>query len=178
MELNNCKILETLNHQITITGEWIKNKKSRWEGFAISDVPMVSISFLEITNKNTTWLKSERSNSNQHEIHINLYNYDSTGLDIQFSYYFNKSIDYYRSEINSVDYLPNIFTGNLEAGTIILFSRLEGKPLLNLYILFIPMNMVKTGRNGIWHLKDKFILQLNQSFIGILQNGRKGRLLI
>jgi hypothetical protein len=177
MELLNHKVFNNPNDKVSVSGEWINNKTPKWKGAALSESPMVSVSFLEIDNE-INWVKSERSSMNIHEIEINIFNYDNIGLDIQYNYFFNHGFNYYRSQIKSKNYLPYIFTGDIEAGTIYLFSSLEGEPKLNLFILYIPSEITKISRNGIWHIKDNYKDTIDEKFINIFQNGRKGKMLI
>jgi len=159
-----------LGRNISIDGNWIdkyKNQK-RWEGQALCDEPVVSITFLEFNNK-IIWVKSERNNNINHNIKLSLINYDNTGLDIQFNYSFNHGINYMRSRIEDINYFPIINIKNSIAGKITLFCDFDGNPKLKLYYLFVPSKIIKIKRSGIWHIKKEYLELIDDYFIDIFQ---------
>jgi hypothetical protein len=173
MDLINRKILDLPNNIINISGDWIDNKTPKWEGQAHSEEPIIAISFFEYDNK-IEWIKSKKSNDIFQKILINIFNYDKYGLDIQFNYNIGNSGLYYRSKIETINYLPNINTGNVKSGIISLLCSFNGNPKLNLYVAFLPSKTVQVGRNGIWHIKKSYIENIENEFIDILLYGRKG----
>jgi uncharacterized protein YcfL len=175
MYLSNYTAIKEINEVINISGNWINHQTPKWIGSANAESSMVSITFFEIDNK-IAWLKSERARNNNFDIHINIFNYDKTGLDVQFNCFFNNSINSIRAQIDSVNILPKIYDGNVNSGRIYLFSTFDSKPKINLYVLFIPMNIIKVGRNGIWKIKNNYLNLIDEKFIKILQTGRKGKM--
>jgi len=175
MNLLNRTVINFLDRNININGNWVNKYESqkRWEGQALSEEPMVSISFLECGNK-ITWVKSERNSERNHEINISIFNYDNIELDVQFNYRFNHGGAYFRSRIENINYFPKMYVGNISIGKISLICHFEGKPELKLYCLFVPLQIIKIGRNGIWHIRKANLNLIDNSFLSIFQYGRKG----
>jgi len=174
--LLNRKVIDIPDHDIIIDGNWvnkIKNQKN-WEGQAFSEEPMVAIPFLEHDN-GIIWVRSARNRNKNLDIGITIQNVNiNPGLEVSFSANFNDGYLYWNSEIANVNYLPSIYTGNITAGKISLFCDFEGNPRLKIYCLFLPSEMTKIARNGIWHIKKKYLNLIDDAFIDIFQYGRKG----
>ncbi|MCL2743628.1 MAG: hypothetical protein FWE67_07240 [Planctomycetaceae bacterium] len=173
--LLNRKVISIPEHNIIIYGNWVHKYKGQknWEGQALSEEPMVAISFLECDNQ-IEWGRSERNSNKGLGIEINIHKCDNTGLDVRFVHTFNHGYSHHRSEIENENYFPSIFTGNTTAGKISLFCDFEGNPKLKLYCLFIPSKITKIVRNGIWHIKREYLHLIDDGFIDIFQYGRKG----
>jgi len=173
MELFGTKIINLPNEVINISGEWLENKTKKWEGQIFSEKPVSTISFLEINNR-IKWIKSKKSNENIQKMEINLFHYDNSGLDIQFNYDINGGGAYYRSKIETVDYLPDIITENIKSCVISLICSFDGIPKIKLYAAFLPTIIIQIGRNGIWHIKNGYNEFIKPEFINILNYGRQG----
>jgi hypothetical protein len=145
-------VIDYASFSITINGKWVKNNTPKWQGIAQADKPFVSISFLKSENY-VQWVKSNRVHSNEQNITINLFDYDDTCSDIQFSYSISKGIGMFGTLINSIRYRPS-FNNIINSGKIELFTELDSKPKVELYILYLPSELVRTGRKGIWHIRD------------------------
>jgi hypothetical protein len=175
MELLNKQVINIPGQNIIIDGNWTNKYKDqkRWEGQAFSEEPMVSITFLEC-GKKLFWVKSERNNNKNHNITVAIFNYDKTGLDVQFNYTFNYGNFYSQSKIEDINYFPIICTNNTTAGKLTLFCDFEGNPKLKLYCLFIPSKIIKIKRRGIWHIKKEYLSLIDNNFFEIFQYGKNG----
>jgi hypothetical protein len=158
---------------INIKGNWVSNKTLKWVGNAYSDSKLVSISFLNY--KSTfEWVKSNVPTDNYHNIVINLFNYDNIGFDIQFSYSIGGGVNRIRTKIKDIEYKPNILLNKLNVGEIKLLTIFEGQPEIKLYVLFIPLEYAKVGRNKLWHIRDQYLDVIDEKYLDILRFGRKG----
>lgn len=156
---------------VTITGDWLSLPKRDWRGCVVCEEPIVGIAILE-TPTNTTWAISGRHSS---EVGLLIGRYDKIGCDVQVSFSVGRGISYWRTLVASSNYIPDIPSKmTLLTGSVSKFCVVDGQPNVTLKVLFIAKSDVKSGRNGIWHVRTKLQDDLPLPMHQMLTYGRTG----
>jgi hypothetical protein len=106
--------------------------------------------------------------------------YDAAGLDVRADFGVGNSNSVGRCTVPSPAYRPAIpARRELRCGTIEPFARLAGEPALDLSLLLIARQDVKSARNGLWHLRPELAAAVTDPQLRrMLTYGRAGELFL
>ncbi|GMO60507.1 MAG: hypothetical protein Ta2A_06600 [Treponemataceae bacterium] len=156
MQYENQKIIDIAG-TVHIDGAWTQKRENEYiytgnvtTGNAVNDIePLFHITFIEYSDGQIEWTKSERCNAASPKIYINLYHY--AGVVKKYG-------------------LPDVFTGEAELGKLFLLTRYgEQKNAIKHYELYVGEHCIKMGRNGVWHIRDTYICKNNADCATFIQ---------
>jgi hypothetical protein len=160
---------------ISVQGQWCPGPNRQWRRWANSAEPFVAITYLS-TPAECIWSKSARGES-PIEVRLMLGPYDEQGRDVQV--YFSVGGGYRRSRslVSSPSYRPDIVSnGEFRCGVIQKFTQIEGEPGIELLILFLARQDVRSARCGLWKLRRELAESItNDSIRRMMTYGRTGR---
>jgi hypothetical protein len=162
--------------ELTLKGEWLDKSIPTWEGTIEFTEPLFSISFLQY-GESVHWVKSDNEKSNGHRIWIKLFCDDKLSRDVQFAFNFNNSVGRIWTKVESLNDRPTIHSKCI-VGHICLIAHMKGEPEIKLHALFIPRSLTKVGRNGLWHVKDELLDNVDNDYKKILRYGRAGAFIV
>ncbi len=182
--IENLIIPGVTNTPVTISGKWSALPEREWQGCALSPIPIVAILFLRVKNT-VKWCLCGRSTGNTTKVRLSLFPYDDTNLDVQINasigggrfegIFHSGGILRFRTLVPSPLYLPETPTCNIfETGRIIRISAIKGNPKIDFLVLFLARDDVNSKRNGIWHIRSKFLEYIPESLYTPLTYGRTG----
>jgi hypothetical protein len=176
MTLDGMTLDKTTPLLITIEGQWSPGLKRDWDGLASAPEPFVALVFLS-TPSGCKWAKSQRGEATR-EVRLALFPYDELGKDVQVNFSVGRGYLLARSELPSPAYRP-VMCGQqtFQCGLIKTFTQLVGDPYLDLLILFLARQDVRSARNGLWHLRPALADSISSDSIRqMMTYGRTGHL--
>jgi len=144
-----------------------------WVGHLKSVVPFVSISLFETSNQ-ITWCQSNNRAELESEVCVYVReSKDPKKALLIYSSGRHSGLNRYVT-FPSPNYLPKIHSGTFETGQVIQIASCESVPKVTLSVLTLTRSDVKSGRNGIWHIREEFVPLLKPPWSEILVRGRNG----
>ena len=151
--------------RVDLFGEWVVEKTPtlaggvattrRWKGLARASQPLVALAVL-VDRDFMYWGKSEaKTEPDGCPITLALFHYDNLGLDVEVNLTAGGGGTRTRTTVNSVDYLPPIHSFQLVCGELVKLASIDGRPEIEIGLLFLPRGAVHKGRTGNWRLKGR-----------------------
>jgi hypothetical protein len=160
---------------VTVSGQWMNEKLRDWRGNATAAEPFVVLILLRHGNI-IEWCKSERQTRNDLELRLALFPFDESLLEVQVNFSAGDSGRRYSSLLDSASYKPNVQAERVvNTGALMRFSVVEGKPKIDLQILFISQRDVKFGRKALWRPRSEITFSVPMYIARMLANGRAGQ---
>jgi hypothetical protein len=184
--LDGLLLKETTPLRISVEGQWHAGRERNWYGRAHAEEPFVAVTFL-CTGTACTWSKSTRrtwsksTDAKERAVRIYLGHYDGIGRDVRVNFCVGEQGGghvFGRTLVGSAHYQPAVSSKqDFRAGQIHKFAHVEGEPDIDLLILFLARQDVRSARCGLWllrrHLADAVI---DDSIRRMLTYGRTGHL--
>jgi hypothetical protein len=161
---------------ISVEGQWSPGLIRDWHGQASAHEPFVALVFLSAPS-GCKWAKSQRGEATR-ELRLALFPYDEMGKDVQVNFSVGRGYLFARSELPSSDHRP-VISGKqtFQSGVIKKFTQVVGDPYLDLLILFLARQDVRSARNGLWHLRPALADSISSDSIRqMMTYGRTGHL--
>jgi hypothetical protein len=144
----------------------------RWRGMAVAAEPITALAIIE-NNRQYSWVRSS-TRQDHLEMGILFSPYDLNGRNISVSFSVGDSVVCDRCTVPSQQTEPNPLPCVYYTGIVSRFAQLQSTPSVILHVLFLAKVDVKTGRNGIWHLKVPHKESLDPIWNDALTFGRSG----
>lgn len=178
MRLDGTRLQGLTPLTLTVEGQWLPLPKRDWRGRSTSTAPVLAMSFVT-SEGDCQWSKSARKEA-EIEVRVLLGHYYASGLDVQVNFGVGRSGSRSRCLVSSPTYVPVIAQRReFPCGTITSFATVDGKPAVELSVLFIARQDVKSARNGLWHLRPELAaLVTDPQLHRILTYGRVGHFLL
>ena len=159
---------------VTVEGAWLAPPRRDWQGRATAAGPYVAINFVS-AGAQITWTRSSDRNSDM-GVRLMLGAYDAAGLDVQVNFGVGSSACVARCGVPSRTYLPQIPPRReFRCGKVEHFVLLGGTPPVNVSVLLIARQDVKSARNRLWHLWPELAARVRDPQIRqMLTYGRTG----
>jgi hypothetical protein len=149
--------------RVDLSGEWVVEKTPtlaggvattrRWKGLARASQPLVALAVL-VNRDFMYWGKSEaKTEPDGCPVTLALFHYDNLGLDVAVNLTAGGGGTGTRTTVSSVDYLPPIHSSQLVCGELVMLATIDGRPEIEIGLLFLPRGAVHKGRTGNWRLK-------------------------
>ena len=147
----------------------------KWRGVATAGEPLVAIAFLQCGNV-VQWYRSERGSAEKLELKFALLPYDAAGLDVQVNFSVGQGGGTWRSIVATHECVPVISDRReMQTGIIERFAEILGNPPVELSVLLIAREDVRSARNGLWRVRNQSANSILEPFQRILTYGRSGR---
>ncbi len=172
--IGNTKLASLTQVDIVIRGAWHPQGDRYWRGTATASEPCVAVPFLRV-GYHVEWCQPERTNESSLDLHLALFPYNESDLDIQVNFSIGQGGRRWTTILPSSIYRPAIPDSfKVLAGEVFHFTTVEGNPHVELFGLFIAHRDVEWVRKKIWHLRPQFRDALKEPLKQVLTYGRTG----
>lgn len=149
---------------MTVHGNWEGPRGRDWHGIAKATEPLVALVLLA-TGTEVEWIKSDLGEHGKLEVRLALFPYDTEGFDVQINFSVGQAQRRNRSLIPSSAYKPIVKQGDdFETGRIVRLSTINGKPMIDVGVLFLARSDVTVVRRRIWRIKTNLVELVNPPF--------------
>ena len=160
---------------VILQGSWSPPPRRDWQGIVVAGEPLLAVAFISC-DAVAEWYKSERGSANNLGVRLALFPYGADRRDVQVNFSVGCGGGRWRSVLCSANTLPVIPSRReLCAGKIEKFAEVVGEPSLELRLLLIARQDVKSARNGLWRVRKELAALIPEPFRRMLTYGRKGK---